>query len=171
MSRDRPAESPAPGRCPSWPWPPGSGQSRAFARLVSDPPRRRAVRPAAGAGVPSFATPPPLRGPALRAHPLRSPGDRPTRPRAEARRRFWRASRPSFATPPPLRRPTLRVRLLHSPALSGTASAWLRLARAPESGLARGRSALARAGSLPVLALRIPVSRLFYPCPTPPVTQ
>jgi len=47
---DRPAESPAPGRCPSWPWPPGPGQSRAFARLVSDPRRRRSVRTAAGAG-------------------------------------------------------------------------------------------------------------------------
>ena len=50
VSRDRPAKIPAPGRCPSWPWPPGPGQSRAFARLVSDPRRRRALRTAAGAG-------------------------------------------------------------------------------------------------------------------------
>jgi hypothetical protein len=143
MSRDRPAESPAPGRCPSWPWPPGSGQSRAFSRLVSDPPRRRAVRPAAGAGVPSFATLPPLREPALRARPLRSSGDRPTRPRAGARRRLRRTSRPSFATPPPLRRPTLRVHLLHSPALSGTASAW-----------SRSFPVAARPGPRPALAFR-----------------
>ena len=30
VSRGRPAEIPAPGRCPFWPWPPGPGQSRAL---------------------------------------------------------------------------------------------------------------------------------------------
>ncbi len=38
VSGDHPAEIPAPGRCPAWPWPPGPDQSRTFARLGVRPP-------------------------------------------------------------------------------------------------------------------------------------
>ena len=47
VSRDRPAKIPAPGRCPSWPWPPGPGQSRAL----------RAWCPTPGDGGPSGQRP------------------------------------------------------------------------------------------------------------------
>jgi hypothetical protein len=64
----RVAARPGPGRRD----PASRARSRAW---CPTPPRRRAVRPAAGAGVPSFATPPLLRGPTLRARPLRSLGE------------------------------------------------------------------------------------------------
>ncbi len=161
--------SPALGRCPSWPWPPGTGQSRAFARLVSDPRRRRAVLTAASAGTARAWSRPLLGRCAPWGRARRGPfgvpslwiqSVRPAAPCADlpvSGLRPMAVQGPPPALPPPPRgRPAPRLRL--GVTTHGGHAAWPAVAASGQ--LSRPWSSLPRVSGLTLAIVRLPACPL-----------